>query len=39
MHGMLSAGVLIGALAAVAAACGWLAVRAYLAGGRRGDPS
>jgi hypothetical protein len=39
MHGMLSAAVLIGVLAVAAAACCYLALRAYLAGGRHGDPS
>jgi hypothetical protein len=39
MHGMLSAAILIGVLAVVAAACLYLAVRVYAAGGRRGDAS
>jgi hypothetical protein len=39
MHGMLSAAILIGVLAVTAAACLYLAVRVYAAGGRRDDPS
>jgi hypothetical protein len=39
MHGMLSATILIGVFAAVAAACLYAAVRAYLAGGRRDGAS
>jgi hypothetical protein len=34
MHGMLSAAILIGVLAVVAAACMYLAVRVYAAGRR-----
>jgi hypothetical protein len=37
MHGMLSAAILIGAFAATAVACLYLAWRAYLAGTRRGQ--
>jgi hypothetical protein len=39
MHGMLSAAVLICAFGAIAAACLFVAARAYLAGGRGGDAS
>jgi hypothetical protein len=39
MHGMLSATILIGVFAAVAAACLYVAVRVYLAGGRRDGAS
>ena len=39
MHGMLSAAILIGVFAVTAAACLYLAVRVYAAGGRRGDTS
>jgi hypothetical protein len=51
MHGMLSAAILIGVFAVVAAACLYLVVRVYAAGrgqgpgpaqgeaARRGDPS
>jgi len=39
MHGMLSAAILICAFGAVAAACLFVAARAYLAGGRGGDAS
>jgi hypothetical protein len=39
MHGMLSAAILIGVLAVMAAACLYVAVRVYAAGGRRGDTS
>jgi hypothetical protein len=43
MHGMLSAAILIGVLAVVAAACLYLAVRVYAGAGdkqgRRGDAS
>src|SRR5271157_4363472 len=39
MHGMLSAAILIGVLAVMDAACLYVAVRVYAAGGRRGDPS
>jgi hypothetical protein len=35
MHGMLSTAILICVFAAVAAACLYVAVRVYLAGGRR----
>jgi len=37
MHGMLSAAIVIGVFAVVAAACLYVAVRAFTAGGRRGD--
>jgi hypothetical protein len=39
MHGMLSAAILIGVLAVIAAACLYVAVWVYAAGGRRGDAS
>jgi hypothetical protein len=39
MHGMLSAASLICAFAAVAVACGYVAVRVYLAGARRDGTS
>jgi len=39
MHGMLSAAILIGVFAVAAAACLYVAVRIYAAGGRHGDPS
>jgi len=39
MHGMLSAAILIGVLGVIAAACLYLAVRVYAAGGRHGDAS
>jgi len=39
MHGMLSAAILIGVFAVIAAACLYVAVRVYTAGGRRGDTS
>jgi hypothetical protein len=39
MHGMLSAAIVIGVFAVSAAACVYLAVRVFAAGGRRGDPS
>jgi hypothetical protein len=39
MHGMLSAAILIGVFAVTAAACLYVAVRVYAAGGRRGDTS
>ena len=39
MHGMVSAAILIGTFGAVAAACLYVAARAYLAGGRGGDAS
>jgi len=39
MHGMLSAAIVIGVFAVAAAACLYLAVRVFAAGGRRGDPS
>jgi len=39
MHGMLSAAILIGVFAVAAAVCLYVAVRAYAAGGRRGDAS
>jgi hypothetical protein len=37
MHGMLSAAIVIGVLAVSAAACLYLAVRVFAAGGRPGD--
>ena len=37
MHGMLSAAILVGVFAVTAAACLYVAVRVYAAGGRRGD--
>jgi len=39
MHGMLSAAILIGVFAAVAVACLYVAVRVFMAGGRRGGAS
>jgi hypothetical protein len=39
MHGMLSAGILMGAFAAVAGACLYVVGRVHLAGKRRGDGS
>jgi len=39
MHGMLSAAILMGVFAAVAAACLYLVGRVHLAGKRRGDAS
>jgi hypothetical protein len=39
MHGMLSAVILIGVFAVIAAGCAYVAGRLYLAGGRRGDSS
>lgn len=39
MHGMLSAAIVVGVLAVCAVACLYLAVRVFMAGGRRGDPS
>ena len=39
MHGMLSAAIVIGVFAVAAAACLYVAVRAFTAGGRRGDAS
>jgi len=39
MHGMLSAAILIGVLAVIAAACLYLVVRVYAAGGRHHDAS
>jgi len=39
MHGMLSAAILIGVFAIVAAACLYVAGRVYLAGSRGGNPS
>ncbi len=39
MHGMLSAAILIFVFAVAAVACLYAAVRVYVAGGRRGDPS
>jgi hypothetical protein len=36
MHGMLSAAIVIGVLAVVAAACLYVVVRVYLAGTRHG---
>jgi hypothetical protein len=39
MHGMMSAAILICTFGAVAAACLFVAARAYLAGGRGGDTS
>jgi hypothetical protein len=35
MHGMLSAGILIGVFAVTAVAALYVAIRVYLAGGRR----
>jgi hypothetical protein len=39
MHGMLSAAIVIGVLAVVAAACLYVAARVFAAGGRHGDAS
>jgi hypothetical protein len=39
MHGMLSAAIVIGVLAVVAAACLYVTVRVFAAGGRHGDAS
>jgi len=39
MHGMMSAAILICTFGAIAAACLYVAARAYLAGGRGGDAS
>jgi hypothetical protein len=39
MHGMLSAAIVIGVFAVVAAVCLYVAVRVFAAGGRRGDGS
>jgi hypothetical protein len=39
MHGMLSAAILISLFAVIAAACLYVAVRVYAAGGRRGHSS
>jgi hypothetical protein len=39
MHGMLSAAILIGVLAAVTVACLYVAGRVFLAGRRRGGSS
>jgi hypothetical protein len=39
MHGMLSAAIVIGVFAVVAAACLYVAVRVFAAGGRRDDAS
>jgi hypothetical protein len=39
MHGMLSAAIVIGVLALVAAAALFVATRVFIAGGRHGDPS
>jgi hypothetical protein len=39
MHGMLSAAIVIGVFAVVAATCLYAAVRLFAAGGRRGDAS
>jgi hypothetical protein len=36
---MLSAAILIAVLGAIAVACGYVAWRVYLTGGRRGDAS
>jgi hypothetical protein len=37
MHGMLSAAIVTGVFAVTAAACLYLAVRVFAAGGRSGD--
>jgi hypothetical protein len=39
MHGMLSAAVVIGVLAVIAAACLYVVIRVYLAGARPRPPA